>query len=308
MTSKKWLFIVNPAAGRGYSVSLIPVIRQIVKRKDMNADIVRTDAPGHAKKLAKEYIKKGYTHIIAVGGDGTVNEILQSLAGQKKTTFGTIPAGSGNDFIHVLGFPERFQKQDWDIFFEEHTALLDVDLCNDRFFINGMGFGIDAKIAAEYNKEAGAKKGGKLLYWKIVLKQLLTYREIKFRLTAGGKTIEDFCFITTVGNGRRFGGGFPLTPKAFADDGVFDVCLVKKISLLFRIKELLAVLKKKHIYDRPVRYFQTGRLLIETDETVPVHLDGEIMYGRIFDVSIIPAGIKMICNPNGNPYLKKGLQ
>jgi diacylglycerol kinase (ATP) len=304
MKSKKWLFILNPAAGNGYADTLVPTIRQWIKQISLDASIIRTRMPGHAITLAERHIKKGYTHIIAVGGDGTVNEILQTAAGSKNITFGVIPAGSGNDFIPVLGFPERFQEKDWDIFFEEHTALLDIGKCNDWYFINGMGFGIDARIAAEYNKEAETKKGGKLTYWKNVLKQLFIYREIKFRMIADGKTIDGYCFITTVGNGRRFGGGFPLTPLAYADDGMFDICLVNKLSLPLRVKELLSVLKAKHIYDKAVRYFQSDKLLIETDETVPVHLDGEIIYGSRFEVKIIPSRIKMICNPNGNPNLQ----
>ncbi len=300
---ERWAFIINPVAGNGYAGQFAETVKEMIKLHHLEAEITFTQRKGHATEIARVYADKGYRYIIAVGGDGTFNEAAQALVDRENITFGTVSAGTGNDFIHILGFSEHFTSRDWDIFFELHTVKLDVGLCNDRYFINGIGFGFDAQVASENFNDMQANSGKKSSYWRQVFKNLLFYKEKKMRISANGKISDARYFITTIGNGRRFGGGFALTPLAVANDGLFDICSVKKLSLLVRIKELLAVLKGSHIYDKVVEYFQVDKILIETDEDVVVHMDGELFYGKRFDVRIFPSKINLIYNPYGTNYL-----
>ncbi|HDP98408.1 MAG TPA: hypothetical protein ENN22_04385, partial [bacterium] len=248
-----------------------------------------------------------FEHIVAVGGDGTFNETIQSLVGNPKVTFGAIAAGTGNDFITILGFAERFSDRDWDIFFEKNTIQMDAGKCNDRFFINGMGLGFDAQVAAEnYHSEnsRAVKKGSKSKYWKHILKTLVFYREKDMKINLSGEIKSQKSFLNTIANGRRLAGGFYLTPDAIANDNQLTICLIDQLSFLGRITTLLKVIKQKHTTEQKVNYFTTDKISFEFENEVPAHLDGELYFNSRFDVSIVPAGLKIIFNPFGNHFFK----
>lgn len=121
--------------------------------------------------------------------------------------------------------------------------------------------------------------------------------------TKEGKRETD-CFINTVSIGRRFAGGFYLTPKAIADDGLLDVCNIRKLSILRRLKILTMVPKGTHLKDSKVNYYQTDKIYLEFPEKVPFHVDGELFFAREFDISLKPKAIKIIYNPNGKHFFK----
>lgn len=167
----KWIFIVNPVAGNGFAKSLIPAITKMISRYEISADLVQTEYCGHAEILSSKYYELGYDHIIGVGGDGTFNEISRPLIGKPEVTTGLIPAGTGNDFIQILGFPGRFTPLDWDIFFRCNVIHMDAGSCNCKIFMNGMGLGFDAMVAAENYTEPGeVKKGANISIYGIYLK------------------------------------------------------------------------------------------------------------------------------------------
>ncbi len=301
---QRWVFIINPIAGNGYAGHQTDKIKRLIKERGLDAAVIHTKGKGHATELAVEYADKGYQNIVAVGGDGTFNETIQAILDREDITIGTVSAGTGNDFINILGFSEHFTDRDWMIFFEQNTTKIDVGVCSGRYFLNGMGFGFDAQVASENYKDMQVKKGKKSKYWWHILKNLFFYVEKKMRIEVNNEKSENRCFLTTIGNGRRFGGGFALTPKAYANDGLFDICFVKQISIPLRAKELVSVLKGTHIYDRIVQYFQSDKIRIEVDDEVPIHLDGELFFGTSFDVRLLPSKLKIIYNPYGNNYLK----
>jgi diacylglycerol kinase (ATP) len=119
-----------------------------------------------------------------------------------------------------------------------------------------------------------------------------------------GKKSETDCFINTVSIGRRFAGGFFLTPEAVANDGLLDVCSIKRLSLLQRLRILMMVPKGTHIRDKKVNYYKTERLSMEFEEKVPFHVDGELYFSDRFEISLLPCALKIIYNPAGNHYFK----
>jgi len=306
MDNKEWVFIVNPIAGNGFGEKYLPVLRDKIAHYGIGADIVLTERHGHATELAKEYAERGYKYIIGVGGDGTISEICFSLIGNKEVITGIVPAGTGNDFIQILGYPNRFTEADWDIFFTVHTIPMDAGSVNGMYFINGMGLGFDAQVAAENYIEPGkVKKGGPSKYLWQIIKTLLFFREKKLIMRSNGNTHETDCFMNTVSIGRRFAGGFFITPRAIANDGLLDVCSIRKLNLFERFKLLLMVPKGTHVNDHRVHYYQTDHVSLEFTQEVPFHVDGEIHFGKSFNVSLIPGALNVIYNPGGNHFFKR---
>lgn len=304
--NKQWAFIINPVAGNGFAKTIVPKLKEMIRKNNISAELAYTERSGHAIELSAKYLERGFSYIIGVGGDGTINEISRPLVNEKNVTIGIIPAGTGNDFIQILGFPNRFGDKEWDIFFNARVMKMDVGSCNGMIFINGMGLGFDAQVAAENYIEPGkVKKGGKYKYIWHIVKTLLFFREKRMTLITGDERNETDCFINTIAIGRRFAGGFFLTPRAFANDGLLDVCMIKKLSLLQRFRILLKVPEGKHISDKKVNYYQTPGIKLEFSEKVPFHVDGELYFSRKFDVSILPSAINTIYNPDGNHFFKR---
>ncbi|MEJ2545903.1 MAG: hypothetical protein P8Y99_17715 [Calditrichaceae bacterium] len=168
-----------------------------------------------------------------------------------------------------------------------------------------MGLGFDAEVAAQnYEGENMVKKGGKDKYIRHILKTLLFFKEKRMKfLSDNGNGYTD-CFINTTSIGRRFAGGFFLTPEAIANDGLLDVCSIEKLSLLQRFKLLPMVPKGTHIKDKNVSYYKTANLDLQFSERVPYHLDGELFFDQKFDIGILPGALKMIYNPSGPHFFK----
>ena len=301
----KWVFIVNPVAGSGSAKPQLPKLEEMLRKHKIDAEIVFTQKNGHATELSERFLKMGFRYIIGIGGDGTLNEIARPLINNHEVVLGIIPAGTGNDFIQILGFPNRFGEKDWDIFFKTETIQMDTGRVNGMIFLNGMGLGFDAQVASEnYTGQGKVKEGGKNRYIWHIIKTLLFFREKRMVVITGNGRQETDCFINTIAIGRRFAGGFLLTPRAVANDGLLDVCSIKKLSLPERFNILLKVPEGKHINDRRINYYQTHALSLEFPEAVPFHVDGELYFSRKFDVSIIPGALSVIYNPDGPHFFR----
>jgi len=305
-TREKWIFIVNPVAGNGYAKTLIPVIREKLKSFDIDGEVVQTERIGHATEISELCISKGYRNIVGVGGDGTINEIARPLINREDVILGVLPGGTGNDFVQITGFPDRFTDNDWKTFFSKNIIATDAGKVNGMIFLNGMGLGFDAQVASEnYAGSGEVKKGGKHKYLWHIIKTLLFFREKRMQVRDGISFSETDCFINTIAVGRRFAGGFFLTPEAVANDGLLDVCSIKRLNLFQRFRLLLKVPQGKHIADKKVNYFKTTGLEIEFHDKVPFHVDGELHFSKEFRVSIIPSAINVIYNPDGKHFFGK---
>lgn len=301
MTKEKWSFILNPTAGSGFGRQILPELERQLANRSLDATIQLTERHDHGAELSRKCLKNGCTHIIAVGGDGTMNEVARPLIGQNQVITGLIPAGTGNDFIQILGFPDRLQEEHWNIFFRGTTIRMDVGRVNGLYFLNGMGLGFDASVAAKNYVEPGkvARRGGKGKYLWHVVSTLLFFRERKVRIRSRDQDSESDCFMNTIAIGRRFAGSFVLTPEAIANDGLLDVCMIKKVNLLQRFKILPMVPKGTHIKDPKVDYYQTEKISVDFGTKVPFHVDGELYFDTTFEVDLIPSALSMIYNPEG---------
>lgn len=301
----RWAFIVNPVAGGGHTLKTEKEIRKQVKSRNLTAEFVRSEEKGHASILAEELAKKGYTYIVAVGGDGTLNEVARSVVKYPECTLGIIPAGTGNDFAKILGLSPDFSQESWDVFFETHVQDLDVGSCNGNYFFNGMGLGFDAQVASENFLPNGELKKVRGNYLWHILKNLLFFKALEIQITLNGEPKEKRSFLNAIGIGRRYAGGYYLTPKALADDGLLDVCMVDPVNILQRLTILTKVPKGAHLSHPKVHYYQTEKLLIELDHKTAYHLDGELFFANRFDIEIHPRKLRTIFNPGEDHYFSE---
>jgi len=300
-----WGFIINPVAGNGYARKYADRVFTKIAEFNLNAEVMFTEGRGHAQKIAESLIQKGCSTIIAVGGDGTFNETARAILPHDEVTFGIVSAGTGNDFAPVLGFSEHFNDADWDVLMENNIIRMDIGKCNENYFLNGMGLGFDAQVAAEnFRPDMVIKSRSKTKYFWHIIKNLLLYKERIFRADIDGRHREAMTFMYTIAIGRRFGGGYFITPKAIANDGMFDVCLVEPLNLLQRFRLFTLVPTGSHLGHEHVNYFQTDKLKLDFDESVPHHLDGELFFSNRFEVSLLPQKMKMIYNPYGKHFFK----
>ena len=304
-TQNKWGFIINPVAGNGYARKYADKVSQVAKDYKLDSKIVFTERRMHAAELAAQMARDGFTHIIAVGGDGVINEAASGIMDFDDVTFGIVSAGTGNDFAPVLGFSNHFTDADWHALVKSDTIRMDVGLCNGRYFLNGMGVGFDAQVASEnYKDDLEIKGGSGTKYFWHIIKNILFYKEKSFRSESNSVVRDAATFMKTIANGRRFGGGYYLTPKAIANDGMLDICLVEPVTLIERFRLFLKVPHGTHLGHKKVSYFQTDKVKIQFNEKVPHHLDGELYFSDSFDVSILPKKLDIIYNANGDHYFQ----
>ena len=300
---EKWAVILNPAAGNYYAGKQLEFYKHKFEQFGVFAEWAFTKKKGHASELSREFADDEFTHIIGIGGDGTMNEIAAPIIGNTDITLGLVPAGTGNDFIQILGFPNRFTEKEWKIFFQAKTREMDVGYCNSKPFLNGMGLGFDAQVAAANYVESGeVKKGGKDKYLWHIISTLMFFKEKKVVMNTGDGDFSTDCFMNTVSIGRRFAASFFLTPKAIADDGLLDVCNIRKLSVPRRLKILTMVPKGTHLKDKRVNYYQTKNISMKFPDKVPFHVDGELFFDQEFDIRIKTKAVNLIYNPGGNHF------
>jgi diacylglycerol kinase (ATP) len=294
---KRYKLIANPAAGRGRSREAVLRSEEAFRKRGARFDLELTRAPGQAASIARRSLAE-FDVIVAVGGDGTVNEVLPSVAGMGRP-LGIIPTGSGNDFIKPLGIPNSIE-QAVAIVFAGGTKLIDLGRINGRYFANGVGIGFDAAVnRASYG--IGHSRGGLWLYVYALVRTLGRFDSVAVTVSINGTTARQELFFLTVGNGTTVGGGFRLTPHARMDDGLLDVTMVRPLAVPTLLWHLPKVFRGT--IDRAKRYARlerATRVRVESDGPLPVHVDGEIFEtdGRPLEIDIVPSALTVIC---GNP-------
>lgn len=218
-------FIVNPQAGTGYALKVEGIIRDELGRRGIEANFVRTEAPGHATELARQAAaQNGCTGVVSVGGDGTAFEVACGLLGGN-VPLGIMPAGTGNDFVKAVSIPKK-PLEALEIILSREARHVDVGVFNDQLFLNVAGTGFDVTVL-DYTLAAKKYVRGILPYLIGLVRAITRYKPVHLRLTADGVTEERDVLICSVANGRFFGGGFPICPDAQPDDGLFDLVVVE---------------------------------------------------------------------------------
>lgn len=309
--------IMNPASDRGHTAQMGEALQALLherataasqKGQPYDLDWVLTEQPGHATGLAHQAAKEGFDVVVAVGGDGTVHEVVNGLMqveAKRRPLLGIIPVGSGNDFVHNLGLPTD-ENEAAHCLFAGETRPIDICTVTDssgrqEYWDNTIGIGFSGAVNIATRKRT--KMRGFLVYLTSVLETILFKPPVLHaRIQIDDQPlIERQIAMLSLCNGPREGGGFPVAPDAVVDDGLITYMIMRRMSRPVMLYFLPIVMSAKHLNYK--NFFEEGtaqRLRIETQETMAIHADGEI-FGpweadiRQLEVSVIPAAIQVLC-------------
>ncbi len=289
MTNYK--IIVNPHACRGKGRVVGKIVEELCRSRALDYNLEYTSRPYQASEIAERACQK-FECVVAVGGDGTINEVVNGIIG-KKIKLGIIPIGSGNDYVKLLNIPMRVQ-QAFDCLLQQKTRIVDAGQAGDVYFANGLGIGFDAWVVITSQKVK--KLRGSAIYLYSVLRTMYSYKSPWMRLTFNDSVLENKMFMITVGNGVSLGGGFKLTPFAKLDDGLFDLNIVSDLTKIEIIRNLIGVYSGKHINMPQVKTGRTAEILIESDQDLVAHVDGELIRKSVksLHVQLLPQALEVI--------------
>ncbi len=266
--SNRTCIILNPSAKGERARHLVDRIRRALP----GVHLERTTGPGHARELAARACDEGYERVVAAGGDGTVNEVVNGIAG-REVTLGLLPIGTVNVFAMELGIPQAVDKA-VEVIRDGEERVVDLPQVNGRHFIQLAGVGLDAQTVKETDLQF--KKALGALSYVVTATQVAARKAPQLVVRPeGGKTMAGAFLL--VGNGRYYGGPFPFFPKADLNDGLLDVCVFERLSHLDMLRYFQGILTGRLTTNFPdVRYFKTPVLEVEAEEDVPLEVDGEL--------------------------------
>jgi YegS/Rv2252/BmrU family lipid kinase len=285
----RFKLIINPVAGGKRGRSLTEKILERLRTWGISFEYEFSRYIGHATEIARRSVK-GVDAVVAVGGDGTVNEVLNGIFGYN-IPLGILPVGRGNDFFRTISnsrILDVILKPFLDI---PKFEMVDVGRMNDRYFINVAGVGFDAMVAGISEP---VRFLGPVAYLGSALVGLLKNKGIRLKLNIDGNKIDMNALMIAIANGRYFGGKMLIAPEASPWDGKFDVCLIENASKLEILKTLPKVYSGKHIYHPKVKTFKAEHLEITSTGNMPVEMDGEIFYTDRLKIEMIPRSVPLI--------------
>lgn len=269
------LFIINPTAGGGRSKGIIPIIEREMNRRNIDYKIIITQEPREATKIAEDNAEK-FSVIVAVGGDGTVNEVAKGLISKRKGILGVIPCGTGNDLAKGIDIPLNIEEA-LEILIRRNTKKIDLGKINGYSFLNIASIGFDAEVVISTNK-IKTKIKNSISYILGILVTLLRFKSKEASLIIDGQDYKRKLVLLAVGNGPCYGGGLEILPMAIMDDGYFHVCIVRDISNLKLLMLFPSIFKGKHIsYNRYVEIYKAKEIILKNNQSLNLNIDGEIM-------------------------------
>jgi len=295
--------ILNPIAGRGAGERLAPRIADYLQSFGLDFELVSTTAPGEASAIARKAASRCQDAVIAVGGDGTFNEVLNGLMaaqeGPDGPALGVIPIGTGNDFAFGAGLSLDLETA-CRVVARAQTRLLDVGLFDaenesPRFFGNGVGMGFDAMANLESRKIK--RLSGSLLYLVAVLRTLAFYFDAPHTSICvdGEEFVQESCLISVM-NGCRMGGAFYITPDSSMEDGLLDLCVANKVGRPKMVAFVPKFMRGTHVTDRDITMKRGMRVTVDSGAPWVSHIDGEI-YGvgaQHYTVEVFPQRLRLI--------------
>ena len=268
----EYVFVVNRKAKRGGSRNFLERFEQHLRAKNLEYRLVVVDRPGGGAELAREAVARGAGAVIAVGGDGTVNEALNGLSGG--TAFGIIPVGTCNDAARNLGLP-RDWRQALDVVAAGRVVRADLGRCGEQRFLTVAGMALDSFVGMAMNRLPRVLRRP-FAYVPVLVAKILTRRPMAFRLVVDGRAIEERAWMVAVANTRAYAGGMRIAPNARMDDGRLHVCVIRECSRWELIRKFPLVYSGRHLGHPIVRMYEAERSVeIACSEPCPIIADGE---------------------------------
>lgn len=299
---KKIVFVINPISGTQGKEQILAWVNEKLDREKYDMEVVYTEYAGHAVKIAAQKAAEKAFAVVAIGGDGTINEIARSLV-HTDTALGIIPCGSGNGLARHLQIPLE-PKKAVDILNEGRLEVIDYGKINDKPFFCTCGVGFDAFVSLKFSQ---AGKRGPLTYLEQTLLESLKYRPEVYELEMDGNASARYrAFLIACGNASQYGNNAYITPRATLDDGLLDVTILEPFTVLDVPSLSFQLFNKTIDQNSRIKTFQCKSLRIHRSKPGVVHFDGDpMMAGEDIEVSIVQRELKVIvpcetCKRSGN--------
>lgn len=306
MSRNTWITIVNRAAGGGKTERDWPEIERLLKKHGIRFEPFFTSRRLHASIIARNKIKEGYSRIIVVGGDGTMNEVINGLFAQGTTQttevmLGMISVGTGNDWARMFNIPPGYEEAVLTIK-QQRTFIQDAGLVRytrngkewKRYFINIAGMGFGARVVERSNRMKDKGKSGAFLYFYSIFASLMRYRSLKAEIEMDGKTYSRKIFSMNVGICKYNGGGMIQVPHAVADDGLYSITLIKKMGKLNVLANVKRLYNGTIVTHSRVETYTAESLQIEGSSLLKIETDGESLGHGPVTFQIIPRSVRVI--------------
>jgi len=292
MSKKQLHFIINPISGTGKQDNILQKIEKEIDAQIFETHIHYTERVNHAKEIAKKLCGEQAELIVAVGGDGTVNEIARTLV-NSNCILGIIPTGSGNGLARHLGIPQNVNRA-LRLLNTLNSRKIDSCSANDEFFINVSGTGYDAHISDCFAKE---KKRGMKTYVKLILSEWWTYKVKKYQIEIDGRVVFNGEAVQiSFANGTQFGNNVIISPESIENDGLIELCILKPFRF-YEIPHLLLALATRRLHrSKRMEIISCSQAIIKSKST-KTHLDGEPKeLGDCLKLKVHPKSINIISN------------
>jgi diacylglycerol kinase (ATP) len=289
--------ILNPAANHGRATRMRPLIERMLAGG--RGELLLTTGRRHGEQLGREAAQRGRS-VIVVGGDGTLAEVANGILSVKQpaqVSLGLVAAGNGNDYAwNTLKLP-RDPAAALEVALEGEVATVDAGIVNGRYFINSLGIGLDANIAAAAEElKRYPFLRGKMLYWAASLREILFhYGRCPWLKVCPDEEEADgrLYAVSAVSVGPTYGGGFRINPQADSRDGLLDLCMIVKPSKLRALRILGMVSTGQHTVQPEVKMRRVRSVLMESRDTVFAHLDGEVIQANRFEARSLPGALRV---------------
>jgi YegS/Rv2252/BmrU family lipid kinase len=288
----KIAFIINPFSGTGKKEDIPSLIKRELDKEVFDYEIVFTEHRGHGTELAKEFVDKKYQVVVAVGGDGTVNEVGRSLI-HSDTSLGIIPIGSGNGLARHLGIPMNLKKAIKQLNHSEPIRM-DYGLVNNRPFFCTCGTGFDAYVSTEFAK---GKKRGIMSYVEKIITGYFTYKSQNYHLLGEGIDLNTKAFVITFANASQWGNNAYIAPQASVQDGKLDISIMSSFPIIAIPTLALQLFAKTIDKDLFMTTLRSKDITLIREESGPFHYDGEpYEEGLEIQIKTIKDGLKVLVN------------
>jgi diacylglycerol kinase (ATP) len=288
---KSYKLIVNPIAGGGRAKALLPKIKKRFEEAGVEFDLYTTTGHQDAIEAAAKAAAEGFDVVVAVGGDGTVNEVLNGIV-RTKAILAVAPGGKGNDFATAINMP-RNPDAVCDTLLKAGVRAIDLGKVMDRYFINSVGVGFDASVALRVNQGVRPFKGTSA-YIYTFFRMVSSYKTVEMEIDLGNGPFTAKPLLVAVGIGQAYGGGMRVVPDAIIDDGLFDVCVMEDMNRLSLVYHFPKVFSGKLKNLQQAGMHRTREVKLKLSETRPMHLEGEILFGDQMHFTLAPKGMKVI--------------
>jgi diacylglycerol kinase (ATP) len=303
LSQPRVLILFNPTAGQGSNmISTLQQAVDIWQNDGWQVELRPTKTAGDATTQARLAAVDDYDVVVAAGGDGTVNEVINGLVGTR-TALAVLPIGTVNIWAREMGLSMDIRRAA-KTFLQAKLEQVDVGKAGDRYFLLMAGIGFDAAVTAKINSQE-KKRLGVFVYMKQALQTSWSFRGIKAHIRIDGKKVRGRILMVVIGNSQLYGGVVKLTANAVVNDGLLDVCVIKGRSMLAAPLRLLSIFTRRYNTDPTVEYYNARRVKIQGKESLPVQVDGDYLGRTPMSFEVLAGGLWVLVPPNAERSLWK---